>query len=185
MDYKRFYKQLFQPIEERVGHVDEASITAIVGFDCGGPVTLCTVVRGQEQFVTYVTCELSVRKEQPPAECGRYEIMMTCDDERWAHNMLTKVGQMSLESAFGNGHTIDISALVGADCPVQGLVVEEFARVIVDGQPFGILFLHGLTRSELQFAMEAGADKVLGLLRRAGIYPRTSVRRKESVEIAA
>ena len=61
MDYQRFYKQLFQPIEERIGHVDEASIMAIIGFDCGGPVTLCTVGRGREQFVTYVTCELSVR----------------------------------------------------------------------------------------------------------------------------
>ena len=67
MDYKRFYKQLFRPIEDRIGLVDEASVTAIIGFDCGGPVTLCTVGRGREQFVTYVTCELSVRDKQTPA----------------------------------------------------------------------------------------------------------------------
>src|SRR5215207_5934582 len=88
MDYVGFYKQLFQPIEERVGHVDEASITAIIGFDCGGPVTLCTVGYGREQFVTYVTCELSVRDEQQPAEFGRYEVMMTCDDEAWVRKIL-------------------------------------------------------------------------------------------------
>jgi hypothetical protein len=185
VDYQRFYKQLFQPIEERIGHVDEASIMAIIGFDCGGPVTLCTVGRGREQFVTYVTCELSVRDEQKPAEFGRYEVMITCDDERWAHKILTKIGQMSLESAFGHGHTIDVSPVVDADCPIQGLVVEEFARVTVDRQAYGILYFHGVTRPELEFAMEAGADALLARLRQAGVYPRTSIRRKESVEMAA
>jgi hypothetical protein len=185
MDYQRFYKQLFQPIEQRIGHVDEASITAIIGFDCGGPVTVCTVGRGGEQFVTYVTCELAVREEQRPAEFGRYEVMMTCDDERWAHKILTKLGQMSLESVFEHGHTIDISPVVDADCPVQGLVVEEFARVTVDEQAYGILYFHGVTRSELEFAMESGTDALLKRLRLAGVYPRTSIHRKDSVETAA
>jgi hypothetical protein len=185
MDYQRFYKQLFQPIEERIGHVDGASIMAMVGFDCGGPVTICTVGRGRERFVTYVTCELSVRKEQHCAEFGHYEIMMTCDDERWTRKILTKVGRMSLECVFEHGHTIDISPLVGEDCPVQGLVVEEFARVTVDGQPYGILYLQGATRSEFQFATDAGVDQLLGLLKEAGVYPNTSIRRKESVELAA
>jgi hypothetical protein len=185
MDYQRFYKQLFQPIEERIGHVDEASIMAIIGFDCGGPVTLCTVGRGREPFVTYVTCELSVRDEQRPAEFGRYEVMMTCDDERWAHKILTKIGQMSLQGLFGHGHTIDISPVVGADCAIQGLVVEEFARVAIDGRPCGILYFHGVTRSELEFAMEAGAEELLERLKRAGVYPRTSIHRRESVEITA
>jgi hypothetical protein len=185
MDYQRFYKQLFQPIEDRIGHVDEASMMAIIGFDCGGPVTLCTVGRGREQFVTYVTCELSVRDEQKPAEFGRYEVMMTCDDERWAHKILTKLGQMSLEGVFGHGHTIDIESVAGPDCPVQGLVVEEFARVTVDEKPYGILYFHGVTRSELEFAMESGTDALLERLRERGIYPRTSVHRKNSVETAA
>src|SRR5687767_6103085 len=132
MDYNRFYAQLYRPIEERIGRVDEATIMAIVGFDCGGPVSLCTVGYGREQFVTYVTCELSVRDEQQPAGFGRYEVMMTCDDEAWARKILTKIGQMSLESVFEHGHTVDIGEIVGPDCPLQGLVVEEFARATID-----------------------------------------------------
>jgi hypothetical protein len=185
VDYQRFYKQLFQPIEARIGHVDEASIMAIIGFDCGGPVTLCTVGYGREQFVTYVTCELSVCDEQQPAEIGRYEVMMTCDDEAWARKILTKIGQMSLESVFGHGHTVDIGQMVGPDCPLQGLIVEEFARVTVDGRDYGILRFHGVTRSELEFAMESGANELLERLGRAGVYPRTSIHRRESVETAA
>jgi hypothetical protein len=185
MDYQRFYKQLFQPIEERIGHVDEASIMAIIGFDAGGPVTLCTVGRGHERFVTYVTCELSVRDEQQPAEFGRYEVMMTCDDEAWARNILTKIGQMSFESVFEHGDTLDIGPVVGPACPLQGLVVEEFARVTVDGRGYGILRFHGVTRPELEFAMASGTGELLERLQRAGVFPRTSVDRKASVETAA
>ena len=92
---------------------------------------------------------------------------------------------MWLEVVFVHGHTIDIGRVVWPDCPVQGLVVEEFARVAIDGQPYGILYFHGVTRSELEFAMEVGAEQLLERLKRAGVYPRTSLHRKESVETAA
>jgi hypothetical protein len=182
MDYKRFYKQLFQPVEERIGRVDEASTMAIIGFDCGGPVTLSTVGYKREQFVTYITCELAVHDEQQPSELGRYEVMMTCDDEAWARKILTKIGQMSLESVFAHGHTIDVGPVVGADCRLQGLVVEEFARVTIDGQVYGILYFHGVTRSELDFAMQFGADELIERLRQAGVYPHTSIHRTESIK---
>jgi hypothetical protein len=183
MDYQRFYKLLFEPIEQRIGQIDETGIMAIIGFDAGGPVGLSTVGRGRERFVTYVTCELSVRPEQKPAEAGRYEVMITCDDQKWAHGILTRLGRMSLESVFDHGHTIDISPVVDGDCPVQGLVVEEFARTTIDGKTYGLLYFHGVTRSELKFAMKSGADELLEKLRRAGIYPRTSIHRKDSIEI--
>jgi hypothetical protein len=175
---------MFQSIEERIGALDEASIMAIIGFDCGGPVTLCTVGRGREKFVTYVTCELSVREQQPPAEFGRYEMMVTCDDEKWAHKILTQLGRMSLAGAFGHGDTIDISPVVGTACPIQGLLAEEFARVTIDDKPYGILYFHGVTRRELEFAMNAGADELFARLKRAGVYPSTSIYRESSVELA-
>lgn len=181
MDYDQFYKQLFRPIEERIGNVDDASIMAVVGFDGGGPVTLCTVGHGRERFVTYVTCELAVREEQKPAECGRYEAMMTCDDEAWARDILTKIGRMSLDTAFEHGHTVDVGQVVPDGFPLQGLVVEEFARVIVEGREFGILQFHGVTRAELELAMESGADELLARLKRAGVYPHTSIHRRASI----
>ena len=176
---------MFQPIEERIGPIDAATLMAIIGFDCGGPVNLCTVGYGREPFVTYVTCELAVLETQKPAEFGRYEVMMTCDDEMWARKILTKIGKMSLDGVFGHGHTIDIGQIVGADFPLQGLVVEEFARVTIDGRGYGILRFHGVTRSELAFAMEFGTDQLLERLGSSGIYPHTSIHRRESIETAA
>jgi len=185
MDYTRFYKLLFQPIEERIGHVDDATLMAIIGFDCGGPLSLCTVGHGRDRFVTYVSCELAVREEQHPGDVGRYEVMITCDDEGWAREVLSAVGRMSMESVLGHGHTVDIAPVVGPDCPVQGLVIEEFARVPIDARDYGILRFHGVTRPELEFAMSCGADELLERLGVAGIYPRTSVHRSESFATSA
>jgi hypothetical protein len=183
VNYQEFYKQLFRPIEERIGPLDAATIMALIGFDGGGPVSLCTAGRNRLPFVTYVTCELAVRDEQKPAEFGRYEVMMECDDLAWAHDILTKIGQMSLESAFGHGHTLDISQVVGENFPLQGLVAEEFARVTIDGKSYGLLRFHGVTSTELEYAMEFGTDNLLERLKQAGIYPRTSIHRRESVKI--
>jgi len=44
MNYKRFYEELFREVEARFGDLDEATLTAIVGFSAGGPVSLCTIV---------------------------------------------------------------------------------------------------------------------------------------------
>jgi hypothetical protein len=184
MDYQRFYAQLFQPIEERIGRIDDKTLMAIIGFDGGGPVSLCTVGQGLEQFVTYVTCELCVRKAQKPAGCGRYELMMTCDDQDWARKILSNIGHMSIEAAFDHGHTVDIGQIVGPDCPLQGLVVERFARVKIRCRGYGLLRLHGVTRSELEFAMEEGADALLERLQHAGVYPRTSIHRRLSIGLA-
>lgn len=181
MDYQRFYQQLFQPIEERIGHVDDASIMAIVGFDCGGPVTLSTVGYGRDTFVTYVTCELSVNKDQQPAGFGRFELMMTCDNEKWARDILTRLGRMSFGSVLGHGHTVDIGPIVEVGHPLQGLVLESFAQVSIDGNSYGIMQVHGITRPELNFARAHGADAFLLELQRSGVYPRTSVYRKDSV----
>jgi hypothetical protein len=84
MDVREFYRQLFLPLEPLLGQVDPETIVAIVGFDAGGPLNFCTFgsERG-DRFITYVSCELAVRPEQRPAECGRFELLVTCDDERW------------------------------------------------------------------------------------------------------
>lgn len=185
MDQEIFYELLFRPIVERLGVLDDTTLIADLGFDDGGPLALCTIGEGRGAFVTYISCELAAREDQRPAEFGRYEIMMTCDDARWAYKILTNLGRMSLQSELGHGHTIDIGPMVGPKCAVQGLVTEEFARVTVEGQEYGFLYFHGVTRAELEFANEIGADELLERLRQAGVYPRTSLHRRKSIEAVA
>jgi len=181
MKPENFYAQLFRPIHERIGPIDETDIIPFVGFDRGGMVRLSTVSRGRAKFVTYITCELAARAQQQPARFGTYEVMIACDDEPWARWVLTEIGRMSFKTAFEHGHAMDIGEAVGPGFPLQGVIIEEFARVSVDGRPHGIHRLHGVTRAELDFAVGSGTDKLLQLLKDAGIYPLTSIHRGNSV----
>jgi hypothetical protein len=182
MDQNIFYEQLFRPVVERLGPLVGAPLMADLAFEEGGPVALCRISEAHGAFVTYVSCELAACEDQQPAEFGRYEVMMTCDDGRWAWKLLTNLGRMSLESELGHGHTIDVGPMVGPKCAVQGLVAEEFARVTVAGEGYGFLYFHGVTRAELEFANEIGADELLERLRQAGVHPRTSLHRRQSIE---
>lgn len=91
---------------------------------------------------------------------------------------------MSIEAPFGHRHTVDISQIVKAGCPLQGLVIEEFARVKIDGRGYGILRVHGTTKPELAFARKHGTTALLEKFKRARIYPRTNTKRKRSVKLS-
>jgi hypothetical protein len=179
VDYIKFYRQLFAPVEAILGPIDRDTIVAIIGFDAGGPLNFCTIGRGSgERFVTYISCELAVRAEQRPSEFGRYELLVTCDDEGWVRSILTDIGRMSLEVAFGHGHTLDIGPWVEADDPIQGIVFEKVAEKKFDGESYGVLRCIGITRAEMEYAQNRGAMALLTRLKKAGVYPNTAIRRK-------
>ncbi len=181
MKQDRFYEELFRPVRERIGPIDATDIIPFVGFDRGGVVRLSTVGRERGEFVTFVTCELATCPGQRPARFGNYEFMMSCDDTPWTRKVLTAVGRMSFQNAFEHGHALDIGETFGPDFPIQGLVVEEFARTSADGRPCGIHRIHGLTRPELDFVIRFGVNRLLEASRQAGVYPHTSIHRSWSV----
>jgi hypothetical protein len=83
MDYRTFYSKLFRPLAKAVGPIDRDTIVALIGFDFGGPLNFCTIgAKKKNPVVTYVSCELAVRKEQVPSSRGRFELMCHCDDEK-------------------------------------------------------------------------------------------------------
>jgi hypothetical protein len=176
MEERELYDLIFAPVVASLGTFDACCLTAIVGFWAGGPISLLTIGREQkEPFVTYVTCELAVQEDQVPSDIGRYEILITCDDEDWAWTILTKVGQMTTEAAFGSGHTLDIGPWVGEDDTLQGLAFEELCRSSLGGENYAVFRLHGLTRDELNSAVQFGVTDVLERRKRDGVYPRTHV----------
>ena len=178
MDYHKFYRRLFAPLEASIGPIDRDTLVAIVGFDAGGPLNFRTI--GSERSgpcITYVSCELAVRDEQIPCEFGRYELLCTCDDQKWVRSIVSDIGRMTLEIAFGNGHTMDIRAWVGPDDPLQGVVFEEASRCRIEGVPSGVLRVLGVTRPEMEHAQEHGTPALLRKLKAADIYPCTLIRR--------
>lgn len=174
MDYRRFYKLLFAPLETQLGPIDPNTVFAIIGFDCGGPINLSTfgVDRG-ERVTTYVSCELAVRDEQIPSDVGRYEILCSCDDEQWVRRHVTNLGHMSLETQFGNGHTVDLGETVNLQDRLQGVIFEEVCSTCIDGRDYGILRVIGLTRAELEYKQEHGSMALIRMLKEGGVYPHT------------
>ncbi len=195
MNYQAFYRQLFAPLEARLGKLDPDTLTGVVGFDAGGPISLSTVGRGSGPgVVTYVTCELACRKAQRSSPLGRYELLTICDDQPWAHEILTRIGQMTLHTAFGPGHTLDISPWVGAEATLQGAVFDEYLRSSVPDRHLGfiprnrvaaILSVHGVTRQELDFARARGVPALKVCLEAAGQWPATRVGRCTAVSLDA
>lgn len=172
----QFYKALFAPLEAQVGALDPETITPIVGFDAGGPVSLVTVGRAcGEEFVTYITCELAVRPDQQPSTSGRYELALTCNNADWASELLTNIAHMTLEVAFGHGHTLDVKPWLGRRSPVQGLAFEGLSQSTIEGEPYSVLRLHGLSRHELKQAYQGGVEAVLAQRHSQGLYPRTVI----------
>src|SRR5262245_37108630 len=72
MDAREHYRQLFGALEARFGPLDRDTLTSIVGFSAGGPVSLCTIERKK----VFVSCELSLYQEQCKSSEGyRFEFL--------------------------------------------------------------------------------------------------------------
>lgn len=178
MDYQDFYARLFAPLEERLGSLDPDTLMAIIGFDEGGPLNLCTIGRNAGgDVVTYVSCELAVREDQVPNASGRYELLVSGSDEDWIRQVITDTGDMSLRTAFNDGDTLDIGAWVddddGSGTSLQGLVFRQEVVVDIDGAPYGVLRAIGITRAEMELAREQGAGALVARLQAADVYPHT------------
>ncbi len=182
MDHNTFYAELFRPIEKEFGPIDAAGIFPIIGFDCGGPINFSTVgAEEKKEFVTYVTCELSVRDEQVPSSCGRFELLCHSNDEPWVRSVITDLARMTLRDEFDHGHTVDVSALVDKSSTLNGVILERFAAVQIGGKPYCILRVHGIFADEMQLAMKEGADALFARLKDTGVYPRTFSARQSTV----
>lgn len=184
MDYQAFYARLFAPLEARLGPLDPDTLTSIVGFDEGGPLSLCTIGDGRgadATTTTYVSCELAVREDQVPNASGRYELLMSGNDEDWIRQVLTDTGEMSLGTAFNHGDTLDIGAWVddddGSGHSLQGLLFRQEHALEVDGVAIGVVRAVGITRAEMALARAQGADALVARLQGAGVYPHTLVGR--------
>src|SRR5262245_28536020 len=159
MDYKKFYTELFAPLERRYGPIDSDTIAAIIGFDSGGPLNFCTIgANPAEGHITYISCELAVRNEQRPSECGRYEFICSCDDEQWVRSVVSDLGRMSLETVFGHGHTVDIAPWVAHGAPIQAVLLTREEQVQIAGNRFAIYRVTGVCRAELDLQLSMASN---------------------------
>ncbi|MPW30753.1 hypothetical protein F9L16_17345 [Agarivorans sp. B2Z047] len=111
MDYNDYYDIIFAPIEEKYGKLDEETMTSIIGFSMGGPVSMSSINSKR----VYASCELSVYPEQKKSTDGyKFEFLSTgYFNAETCQNIFTALGNLSFNAQLGNGHTIDVSGVVG------------------------------------------------------------------------
>jgi hypothetical protein len=103
------YAALFADVEREFGPTLAETLTGIVGFSAGGPVSMCRLGTGG----AYVTCELSLSSGQKISKQGlRFELLSRLPlSEADTQDLLTSIGSLSLEATLGDRHTVDVSAI--------------------------------------------------------------------------
>ncbi|EGR1699750.1 hypothetical protein HYN73_02225 [Vibrio parahaemolyticus] len=111
MDYNEYYDITFAPIEEKYGKLDEETMTSIIGFSMGGPVSMSSI----NSKKIYASCELSVYPEQKKSTDGyKFEFLSAGHfNAETCQSIFTALGNLSFNAQLGNGHTIDVSGVVG------------------------------------------------------------------------
>jgi Suppressor of fused protein (SUFU) len=186
MNVSQLSKEFFRAIDETIGPFDRPFQFRVFPFNAGGDLNFLTVGVGRhEPFITYVSWDLFGHEQQKRGSFGRYELLATCDDEPWCSDVLTKIGRLSLQEVFEPGDTLDIGPWVDAEASIQGIVFEDAFSTQLKHEHCGLLRCIGVTQPELEFAMRHGASAFVERLKRADIYPRTAIHRRESIELEA
>lgn len=136
MDYEKFYNELFSELEEKYGKLDDETISSIVGFSAGSPISLSNI----EAEKLYVTCELSTYPEQKLSSQGlRYEFFSVGEfSEDWCRSVFTALGSLSFDVELGDQHTINISGLIEGAEAVDTVKLRLFSQAIINGDRYGL-----------------------------------------------
>ena len=103
------YEVLFAPLRNEYGTFDPDTLTSIVGFAAGGPVSLFQNTARS----LFATCELSLYPDQCTSVEGlRYEFFAVGLNASASRDLFTALGNLSFNATLGDGHTIDVSQVV-------------------------------------------------------------------------
>jgi len=135
MEAAKHYQALFQELERRHGRLDDDTLTSIIGFSAGGPVSLSKLARKK----IFVTCELSLYPDQKRSSDGlKFELLsLGAFDEDTCRALFTALGNLSMNSPLGHGHTIDVGAVMPPGEPSQ-VELKLFSESTIGNEKFGV-----------------------------------------------
>ena len=135
MEAAKHYQVLFGELERKHGRLDNETLTSIIGFSAGGPVSLSKLAKKK----IYVTCELSLYPEQKQSTEGlKFELLsLGAFNEDTCRTLFTALGNLSMNEALGDGHTVDVSGVMPSGEPAQ-VRLELFSEVDIGDGKFGV-----------------------------------------------
>ena len=125
--------------------------------------------------VAYVTAELTGK---PQACYADYELMI-CHrlPDDWGPNVISRLAPYTQEAYIGAGESMDIGPATPAQSQIEAFLFDTYGTFTLFGQRNELRLCIGITKAELQFKMEHGAEKLLALLKDHGVYPFTDLER--------
>ena len=130
----------------------------------------------------YVTAELSGKTKACYAD---YELMIchrSPDD--WGPNIISRLAPYTQQAYIAAGETMDIDTATPLDSRIKAFIFDTYSAFTLFGQKFDLRLCLGITKPELQFKMQHGADRLLILLKHHGAYPFTDLER-DSIPLPA
>lgn len=124
----------------------------------------------------YVTAELTGK---PDACYADYELMI-CHraPNDWGPNIISRLAPYTQNAYIGAGETMDIDSGTPPNSLIKAFIFDAYASFTLFGQDLGLRLCLGITKAELKFKMEHGAEVLLARLKRHGVYPYTDLDRQ-------
>jgi Suppressor of fused protein (SUFU) len=179
LEDRKLYESFVTALEKELGPKDPTVTHAIIGFESGGPPDVHYFRNTPNvQGIFYVTSDLLFFRAQPKNSLGRYELAICVPaEDKWARNLLFKLSRATVQEAFDEGHTADITAWVAAECTIKGLLFTKLVSFEFNQQSFGALLCVGITRAEMDYALAHDSVDLLSRLKAAGVFPVTNLSR--------
>lgn len=127
------------------------------------------------QGVAYVTAELTGK---PDACYADYELMICHRSPNdWGPNVISRLAPYTQQAYIGQGESMDIDSATPAESRIKAFLFDTYATFTMFGHKNELRLCIGITKQELQFKMKHGAEELLVLLKRHGVYPFTDLER--------
>jgi len=125
--------------------------------------------------VVYVTAELTGK---PDACYADYELMVCHrSPQDWGPNVISRLAPYTQQAYIGAGESMDIDSVTPEGSQIKAFLFHTYATFTLFGRANELRLCIGITKAELQLKMEQGAEKLLALLKRHGVYPFTDLDR--------
>ena len=123
----------------------------------------------------YVTAELTGK---PDACYADYELMICHRTQNdWGPDIISRLAPYTQQAYIGAGESMDIDSTTPPESRIKAFVFDTYGTFTLFGHENELRLCLGITKPELDFKIEHGAEKLLALLRRHGVYPFTDLER--------
>ena len=108
---------------------------------------------------------------------GRLEMMEKANVGLQVLSPAAGLAPYTQDAYIGAGESMDIDRATPAESRIKAFLFDTYATFTLFGQENELRLCIGITKPELEFKMQHGAEKLLALLKRHGVYPFTDLER--------